>query len=177
MNGIIIGNICSFGAMIANSVSGTRKKHGEILGVQIISFVFYGAGSFILKGYSSTVQNAVGILRNAAAIKPIGNKTLERIVEWTLIALGVALGIVFNNRGALGLLPVAANFEYSIAVFRFKDRVRLLKYAFIANLLMYTVFSAVIRDYVSIAANLVAAVTAVVFLVKDRAARNTDNEE
>lgn len=168
MTEIILGNILSFFAMITNSVSGTRKKHGEILGIQIISFVFYAAGSFILKGYSSTVQNGVGIARNVVAIKGIKNKALEKMIEWALITLGVVLGIVFNNRGALGFLPVIANFEYSVAVFRFKDRPTLLKYAFIVNLLMYTVFAAVIMDYVSIAANLIAAITTVVSLIRER---------
>ena len=179
---IIVGNVCSFCAMITNSVSGTRKKHKEILGIQIISFLFYGAGSFILKGYSSTVQNGVGILRNITAIKGIKNKVLGKIVEWSLIALGVALGIVFNNRGVFGWLPIVANFEYSIAVFYLKNNQRLLRYAFIANLLMYSVFAAVISDYVSIAANLIAAITTVVFLIKDRverkkAATEQQNEE
>ena len=171
MRDIIIGNVCSFCAMITNSVSGTRKKHREILGIQIISFIFYGVGSFILKGYSSTVQNGVGILRNLAAIKGIKNKIAGRMIEWILISLGVALGIIFNNRGILGWLPIIANLEYSIAVFYLKDKERLLRYAFIANLLMYTVFAAVIMDYVSIAANLIAAVTTVIFLIKDKAAK------
>ncbi len=174
---IIIGNVCSFCAMIANSVSGTRKKNGEILGIQIISFVFYGVGSFILKGYSSTVQNGVGILRNITAIKGIKNKTLGRIVEWTLVALGVVLGAVFNNRGLVGWLPVIANLEYSVAVFKLKNSERLLRYAFIVNLLMYTVFAAFILDYVSIASNLVAAITTAIFLFKsNRREKKEDGE-
>ena len=171
MRDIIIGNVFSFCAMITNSVSGARKKRKEILGIQILSFVFYGIGSFILKGYSSTVQNGVGMLRNITAIKGIKNKTVRTVTEWVLITLGVVLGVIFNNRGLVGLLPVLANFEYSIAVFKVKNNERLLRYAFIANLLMYAVFAVVIKDYVSIAANLVAAVTTVVFLIKDGAAK------
>ena len=154
--------------MAANAISGTRKKRREILGIQIIAFLFFGAGSVILKGYSSTVQNGVGILRNLTAMKEIKNRTLGTVIEWTLITAGVVLGIVFNNRGAVGWLPIIANFEYSVAVFRLKNNTRLLKYAFIVNLLLYSVFSAVIMDYVSIAANLVAAVTTVIFLIKDK---------
>ena len=50
MNGILLGNLCSLCAMISDSVSGTRKKRSEILGVQMLSQVFYGAGSIILRG-------------------------------------------------------------------------------------------------------------------------------
>ena len=38
------------------------------------------------------------------------------------IIIGVVLGIMFNNRGVLGLLPVIGNLEYSIAIFKFIDK-------------------------------------------------------
>ena len=42
-------------------------------------------------------------------------------MEWALIAAGVVLGVVFNNRGLAGWLPIVGNLEYSLAVFRFRD--------------------------------------------------------
>lgn len=173
MTDIIIGNICSLCAMISDSISGTRKKRGEILGVQILSQVFYGAGSFILKGYSSTAQNAVSILRNLAAIKNVKS----RFVEWTLIALGVALGVVFNNRGLLGWLPIIANLEYSIAVFGLKDNERGLKLAFLINFLMFCVFNFSIGNYVGAAANIVVAVTTAVSLIRSSRQERSAAEE
>ena len=68
---IIIGNLCSLCAMITDSISGTRKTRSQILGIQIISRLFYVVGTIVLKGYSATVQNSVAILRNIAAIKRI----------------------------------------------------------------------------------------------------------
>ncbi len=173
VNEIIVGNIFSLCAMVSDSVSGTRKKHSEILAVQILSQVFYGICTIILKGYSSTVQNAVAILRNLAAIRRIKS----RAVEWTLILLGVVLGIVFNNRGLLGWLPVVANLEYSIAVFRFRDEERKLRYAFILNMLMYSVFSFAIMNYVGAAANIVVAVTTAVSLIRERREAATETKE
>ncbi len=161
---IIVGNICSLCAMITDSISGTRKEHRQILAIQILSMVFYGAGSIILKGYSSAVQNIVGILRNLAAIKNIKS----RLIEWTLIALGVVLGIAFNNRGLLGWLPVVANLEYSISVFRYKENARGLKIAFLINMLMYAVFSALIMNFVGAASCTVIAVTTAISLIKGR---------
>ena len=148
--------------MISDSVSGTRKKRSEILGVQMLSQVFYGAGSIILRGYSSTAQNVVAILRNLAAMKNVKS----RVVEWSLIALGVVLGVAFNNRGLLGWLPIAANLEDSVAVFRFKDNERGLKLAFLVNMLMYSVFSFAILNYVGAAGNIVVAVTTAISLLR-----------
>lgn len=164
MNEIIAGNICSLCAMITDSISGTRKKRSEILAVQILSQFFYGAASVILKGYSSTAQNVVAVFRNLAGIKNIKSKT----VEWILILLGVVLGIAFNNRGLLGILPVAANLEYSIAVFRFKDSGRKLKIAFLINMLMYAVFSAVILNFVGAASCIFIAATTAISLIREK---------
>ena len=162
MNDIIIGNVCSLCAMVTDSISGTRKKHNQILAVQILSQFFYGAGSVILKGYSSTAQNLVAVLRNLAAMRKIQSKA----VEWGLILLGVVLGFAFNNRGVLGWLPIAANLEYSVAVFRSRDRERSLKKAFLVNMLMYSVFSFAIMNYVGAAGNIIVAVTTAISLIR-----------
>ncbi|MBQ6550442.1 MAG: hypothetical protein IJL78_03450 [Lachnospiraceae bacterium] len=44
MNDILVGNICALAAMVSDSVSGTRKKRNEILGIQLLSQFFYAAG-------------------------------------------------------------------------------------------------------------------------------------
>ncbi|MBO5994228.1 MAG: YgjV family protein [Firmicutes bacterium] len=159
---IIIGNIFSLCAMISDSISGTRKKHSEIMAVQIVSQFFYGASSIVLKGYSSTAQNLVAVFRNFAAMKNVKSKVLE----WGLILAGVVLGIVFNNRGLLGWLPIVANLEYSIAVFKLKDNEKALKLAFIVNMVMYAIFSLVIMNYVGTLSCTVIAVTTAVSLIR-----------
>lgn len=166
---VIIGNLFSLCATVTDSISGTRKKHSEMMAVQIISQFFYAASSIALKGYSSTMQNVVAVFRNYAAIKNVKSKVLE----WTLILAGVVLGIMFNNRGLLGLLPVVANFEYSIAVFRLKDNETALKIAFIANMLMYVVFHYVTLNYVGVVSCLVIAGITIVSLA--RASKDAKN--
>lgn len=155
VNEVIVGNVCSLCAMVTDSISSIRKKHNEILAIQTLSQLFYGAGSMILKGFSSTAQNVSGILRNLAAMKNVRGK----VVEWFLISLGVVHGILFNNCGLVGWLPIAANLEYSIPFFRFKNKERSLKIAFMINMLMYSVFSVVIQNYVGAVANLFVAGT------------------
>lgn len=165
---IILGNIFSLCAMITDSISGTRKKHSEIMAFQIASQAFYTAASIVLQAYSSTVQNIVAIFRNFAAMKNVKSKVLE----WILILAGVVLGIVFNNRGLLGWLPIIANFEYSIAVFKLKDNEKTLKMAFIINMVLYAVFSFVIMNYVGTLSCTVISVTTAISLIKS--AKETD---
>lgn len=171
---IIIGNACSLCACVTDSVSGAQKKRSRMLGIQIISQLFYAACTIVLKGYSSTVQNGVAILRNIVAIKNVKSKALE----WGLVVLGVALGVIFNNRGLLGYLPIVANLEYSVAMFQFKHSEKGLKLAFIVNMLMYAVFSFFIMNYVGTAANLIVAATTAVSLIKrKKAAEEPQTEE
>ena len=159
---IIIGNILSFLAMISDSISGTRKKHSEMMAVQIISQFFYGSSSFVLKGYSATVQNVVAVFRNYAAMKNIKSK----LIEWILIALAVILGIIFNSNGLIGYLPVIANFEYSVSVFKFKNNEKALKIAFIINMIMFAIFNAVIKNYVGTISCTVIALTTLTSYIK-----------
>lgn len=163
--------------MISDSISGTRKKYKEIMAVQIVSQFFYAASSIALKGYSSTVQNVVAVFRNLAAMKNIKSKALE----WVLILAGVVLGIIFNNRGLLGWLPVIANLEYSISVFKLKDNEKYLKIAFIINMVMYAVFSAAIMNYVGVASCTAIAGTTLISLIRggkpdDTQSAKTDTE-
>ncbi len=159
---IIIGNILSLCAMISDSISGTRKKHSDILAVQIISQLFYSASSLVLKGYSSTVQSVIAIFRNFAAIKNVKSK----FIEWALILLGVVFGIIFNSNGLLGYLPIVANFIYSVSVFKFKRNEKALKIVFIINMVMFAIFNAVIMNYVGLFSCTVVALSTLFSLVK-----------
>ena len=171
MNAILLGNILSLCAMISDSFSGTRKKHSEIMAVQILSQFFYGASTIALKGYSGTAQNIVAIFRNYAAMKNVKSK----VIEWTLILLGVVLGAWFNNRGLFGWLPIIANLEYSIAVFKLKDNVKALKISLIINLLMFFVFQIGIYNYVGALSCTVIAATTTISLI--RSWNDTDESE
>ena len=161
---IILGNVCSLLAMVTDSVSSTRKTAKGVLLVQCLSQLFYGVGTILLKGYSSTAQNLVSILRNIVAIRKIES----RAVEWALVFLGVALGIGFNNLGLIGYLPVVANLQYTLAVFKFKDNERALKISFALCISLFAIFNCAIFNFVGAASNLVVLGTTLVMLFKQR---------
>lgn len=159
---LIAGNLCSLCAMAADAFSSSRKSAKSVLLVQIVSQFFYGLGTLILGGYSASAQNVVSILRNLAAIRGISKKWLE----WTLVVLGVVLGLACNTLGFIGLLPVIANLEYTLAIFRFKDDERALKLAFLVNVILFGIFNVFIWNFIGLLSNIVVLVMLVVFLVK-----------
>lgn len=163
----ILGNLFSGFAMVSDSFSSSRRTAKGVLAVQTASQVFYGASVLVLKGYSGAVQNGVSVLRNLAALCKLNYK----FIEWLLIAAGVVFGILFNNLGLIGWLPIIANLEYSLAVFRFKDDQRALKKAFLINIALFAIFNTVILNFVGVIANIVVFILTAAFLIRDKKER------
>lgn len=161
MLSILIGNICSILAMGTDCLSATRKKANEVLWIQALSQFIYFIGSVVLKGYSAAAQSAVSVVRNIAAT----GKNTPKFMEWMFVMLGVVLGIACNNRGFYGWLPIIANLEYSIAVFRFKDNERALKTAFAVSVLLFAAFNVVLLNFVGLVTNAVVFVSTVSFVI------------
>lgn len=160
---LIIGNACSFFAMISDAVSSSRKTVKGVLMVQIISQLFYGASAIVLKGYSAAVQNAISILRNLFATR----ERQWKYTEWLLLLLAVGLGLIFNNLAWVGLLPVVANLEYALAVIYFKKNEKALKIAFLINACLFLVFNIFIQNYVGVIANCLLIITTFIFILKN----------
>ena len=159
---IIIGNLCPLLAMGTNAISSTRKTAKGMLLFQSLSQVIYFGCALILRGYSAAVQNVVSIIRNMAAIKNIKSK----VIEWVLIVLGVILGIVFNNRGIIGLIPVLGNLQYTLAIFYLKDNEKLFKLSFLLSLIGFVIFNLAIFNFVGAIADAVVSVTTIIALIK-----------
>ena len=164
MAGIIFGNICSFLATITDSISSTRKTVKGVLGMQCLSQIIFIVVSIAFQGYADLVQNVVGLVRNLFAM----SKKQVKGIEWVFVTLAVGLGLWFNNLGWLGLLPVLANFEYSLAVFRFADDERAMKVAFAVMNLLYMVYNFCMLNVVGGICSAVVIVTTVIYLVKNR---------
>jgi hypothetical protein len=161
---LIVGNLCSLLAMGSNAISSTRKTVKGVLAMQNVSQVIYCFSAIVLKGYSAAVQNAVSFFRNLTAIWNIHSKALE----WVLIAAAAVLGVAFNNLGLLGLLPVVGNLQYTLAIFRFKGKERLLKISFLISLVAFVIFNFAIGNYVGVICDSVVIVTTIVVLIRDR---------
>ena len=161
---LILGNGCSLLAMVTDSISSTQKTAKGVLLMQSLSQLIYCIGTILLKGYSGAVQNVVSILRNFVAIRKISSP----LIEWILVALGVALGLLFNNLGLIGYLPVVANLQYTLAVFKFKENERALKISFALCIGLFAIFNCAIFNFVGAASNLVVLGTTLVMLFKQQ---------
>lgn len=174
---LLLGNLCVLLAMGANAISSTRKTTKGILWMQNVSQLMYCGSAFFLKGYSAAVQNVVSIIRNLVAIKKISSKA----VEWTLVVLGVVLGIAFNNRSWIGLLPVIGNLQYTLVIFRYKDNERAIKFSFLLSVVAFLIFNVAIYNFVGVIGDTVTIITTATVLLKGEKngenPQQTDEEE
>lgn len=161
---LIFGNLSSLVAAIWDMLSSSRKKPRDILLLQSVGQFFYGLTGIILKGYSATVQNAICIIRNLATAYRFNSKLLE----WALVIIGVVLGLVCNNLAFIGLLPILANLEYTLIMFRFPNNTVILKSAFAVNVLLYTIFNFAISNYVGAIADAVLVIVTLAFVIRNR---------
>lgn len=160
---IIAGNIFAIGAMISDSCSGTKKSRKSMLLTQSISQVFYFSANFVLKGYSACVQNSIAIVRNLFAAFNLKGK----YIEYVIVGLPVILGFYFNNLDWLGYLPIVANLQYSLCVFRHKENHKILKISFIINSVFFIIFNFAILNFVSGIAAIVIVITTSISLYKE----------
>ena len=77
----------------------------------------------------------------------------------------------------IGWLPIVANLEYSVAMFRFRDNEKGLKTAFLVNMVMYSIFNLIIQNYVGAAANLFVAVTTSISLIRGASDRKSGDTQ
>lgn len=161
---LVIGNACSLLAMGTDTLSASRKKVKSMLWIQNISQALYCLGSLVLHGYSASVQNVVCILRNVSVI--MGAKS--KILQWFFVISGVVIGVYFNNLGFMGILPVIANLQYTLAILFLKNNERAVKYSFLLSAFLFSLFSLSIWNVVGIFTNLIVAGVTISYLVKTK---------
>jgi len=160
---IISGNVCSLGAMLCDSFSGTRKTKKGILLAQTCSQVFFLVSAILLNAYSAAAQNIVAIFRN---IYGAGTKK-SKIVDWVLVFAPVVLGFAFNNLGILGVVPIVANLQYSVIVLVFNSKTRAIKTSFTICNTMFIFFNFMIKNYVGSVSCIIVVSTTLIAMYKE----------
>ena len=94
-------NIIDFFAAIIQIASGSIKKKSRILVVQIIQLSMQMVSMLLLGGVTGAVNNVLSCYRNYLCYK----EKLNTFWKAVLIAATVAMTIVLNEQGILGIIP------------------------------------------------------------------------
>lgn len=151
MNEIVIGNILVLIAQLSTIYISTRRDRTKILYAQFFPMSLLTLSSILLKGYSAVAIDIIEIFRNIVILKDIKIKYREILFAAATIILGVA----FNNRGILGLLPVVANLLQTYVLMNRNIGMKYLKIAFALSFLCWTIYNFVINSYVGVVFNFI----------------------
>lgn len=164
---IIIGNIISMAAAVFTFLGSVSRGRKKIYGYQVIQCAVMAVASVVFGSWSGVTTFALCGIRNAFAAY---DRLTARRTVIIAVLVGI-LGIISNNRGAVGLIPVIATIIYTAGSFALRSE-RKIKLNIALNLVLWAIYDLIIMDYVSAAIDFVtAAVTMVSFF---RTKTNTD---
>ena len=143
-NTVLLGNIVTFAGALIMVYVGFLKTKKSILTAQSVQCLIMGIGNLILGGMTGFMANMVTIARNLFCLK----KEMTVPFKLIFITLQLALGVPFNNLGVIGLLPVLAACLFTWFLDTKSEIV--LKILIITAQVMWLVFDATIRNYVSV---------------------------
>lgn len=155
---IIIANAIDFIAALIQVGSGSIKKKSNILVVQIIQLLMQGVSMLLLGGITGAISNVLSCYRNYLCYK----EKLNRVWKGILIAASVAMTLLFNNQGWLGIIPVAVCTVY-ILLMDVKDPIKF-KLLVTLSFVPWIIYHFALKLYVAAIFDAVSVVTSAVTL-------------
>ena len=107
---IVIANIIDFVAAMVQVGSGAIKQKTKILIVQIVQLLMQAVSMLLLGGVTGAVSNVLSCFRNYLCYKEKLNTAWKVI----LIVASIAMTIVLNEQGWLGVIPAVVCTAYII---------------------------------------------------------------
>lgn len=155
---IIIANVIDFVAALLQVGSGSIKKKSNILVVQIIQLLMQGVSMLLTGGITGAISNVLSCYRNYLCYK----EKLNRVWKGILIAASVAMTLLFNNQGWLGIIPVAVCTVY-ILLMDVKDPIKF-KLLVTLSFVPWIIYHFALQLYVAAIFDAVSVVTSAVTL-------------
>lgn len=139
---MVLGEIFSLLAALCLAYSTFGNKKNKMMLWQAINAVFYGLSNLFLGAYSAVVTNILTLARNTLQVK----NRLSRNLTIIICLLMAVAGVIFNNLGWLGLLPIVASVSYTICVYVLKSAQQM-RIALIINLLQWMIVDFAVKSY------------------------------
>ena len=159
-NAVMIGNVISLFACSLTTVSGFLKSKKVALLLQSVQMTMSGFACIILGSPSGAIINFISIFRNILCSKDKLNNTAKGVI----IVTSTVFSLMFNTRGIIGLIPVAATILYTLYLDKFEGKK--FKWLMIATWGLWTVHDFAIQSYVSSVFNVLTMATAFTAIVR-----------
>lgn len=154
---IIIGNIISLIAAVFTVSAAISKHRKQIYGFQTLECLTMAIASAFFLSFSGITTFLFNALRNALLVY---DKFTKGLCILFLILL-TTLGLIFNNLGLLGLMPVVTTVCYTLGTYLFHKDISIKLNSFV-NLTLWAIYDFFILDYVTAIVDSIAAVCTIV---------------
>lgn len=139
---IIIGEIFSFIAALALGYSTFSNNKKNMMFWQILDSMLNALANVFLYAYSGVVVCVMTALRNVL----VAYDKFQKWMLWIFVIFSALLGLVFNNTGLIGILPIIASIGYTICLYIFNDTQKI-RLVLIGNLSLWAVYDYTIMSY------------------------------
>ena len=160
---LIIANILTFISNGLVAVSSFCKTKHKMIFIQFIECCIGGVAEILANSMSAAAQLFLCSFRNAIIYKNPKHKQ----VYWLLASAFLILGLIFNNRGLIGLLPIFATIQYTLWSGYCKNA-QGLRYGILINYIPWIIHDFYIKLYVSAFISLCIMLSVIVSIIKYR---------
>lgn len=158
---VILGNLCSFAAACFTLLSAWSREKKRIYLFQAAQCLILAGANVFFASISGVTTYALCTLRNL--LLAYDRFTPRRCCAF--VAAVAALGLLANNRGAVGLLPVVTTAAYTVGCL-YAKQTKAIKINIIVNLVFWAIYDAFILDLVSCAVDAGSAVAALLSILR-----------
>lgn len=158
-----LGNLFSLIGALFLLKSTLVKDKQEMLKLQIFDSTAHTISTIFLGGYSGAVTCMITVIRNVLQYY----NRINKYIVYLFLVLILIVGLLFNNSGLIGVLPVVACMMYTLVMFK-TTSAKHLKVGLIVNVLMWLIYDIYILAIPSIVTDLTIAVSTVISLIRTR---------
>lgn len=160
MNNIIIGNCISLVAAVFMAVSCAVKNNKTIFYLQAANCLILAVASVFFGAFAGVTTLLVSAVRNIV----VAHGKYTKPVMYLFLVITVILGLITNNRGFIGLLPVIATVQYTICLNLLRG-LFLTRITIFVNTLLWVIYSFIIRDFSTACMDSISLITVTVVIV------------
>ena len=161
MNTLILGNLISLCASACLAASCCAKSKNSAYRLQAAESAVLCGSYLVFSAWAGLITQILSVIRNLMVVR--GKFSARWMVLFT--GLAVVLGAAVNDRGLIGLLPVAATVQLTLCN-HFCENMKQVKVSFLVNALQWMAFSFCIGDYVNVCTQVVVISLCIVSLAR-----------
>ena len=139
---VLLGNVVSTFASVFLAASCLVNNKRRAYLCQAAESVLLVISSLLLSSWAGASTQLIAVYRNMEVMED--RFSGRKLLICTLLTVGIGLAV--NNRGLIGLIPIAATIQLSFCN-RYARSLWGIKWAFFFNGLLYIVYSLFISDY------------------------------